>query len=455
MFYRIYLIPLPEPGYVRNQPEVLFALLHTPLSTGLGLAQNAIQDTIYVLFYSWFSIFEPSVVRISQPGIGLLSLLVGLLCYFYFNRLDYGEQPGSVEKPIWHRTALWIGLALVILGPIPGWVTERSIAENINMWRDRFVMASMLGASLVIVALIEWLARDVKRQNLVLAALVAGSVNFHINNSNQFRLAWEKQTNFYHQLAWRAPYIQPKTILFSDVEFLPFMGQFPVSFALANLYPKTNNALDLDYWFVSLSDEYNDQRAGLLNGMSIKYKKGFRRFKGESQDSLVFYFAPEKNQCLWVLTPEAKNLNILPQILQDIAPISNLSRISTYPSLAATPLIDTFKIGPQNDWCYLFEKASLAEQYQNWDEVIDLWQAAQKNGLEPKNGVEYIPFIQAFVNQDRWDQAQDLTLQAFKKSSGIKQTLCSLWDQINEQIISSPSKDKAYQHLQIEIKCNP
>jgi hypothetical protein len=455
MFYRIYLIPLPEPGYVRNQPEVLFALLHTPLSTGLGLAQNAIQDTIYVLFYSWFSIFEPSVVRISQPGIGLLSLLVGLLCYFYFNRLDYGEQPGSVEKPIWHRTALWIGLALVILGPIPGWVTERSIAENINMWRDRFVMASMLGASLVIVALIEWLARDVKRQNLVLAALVAGSVNFHINNSNQFRLAWEKQTNFYHQLAWRAPYIQPKTILFSDVEFLPFMGQFPVSFALASLYPKTNNALDLDYWFVSLSDEYNDQRAGLLNGMSIKYKKGFRRFKGESQDSLVFYFAPEKNQCLWVLTPEAKNLNILPQILQDIAPISNLSRIHT-----AAPFSDNFPAGifgqeSKHDWCYIFEKAALAQQQKDWAEILNLWQTAQKDGLQPKNGVEYLPFIEASAYSIMWNQAQELTTQALNLSPDIDQTLRLTWRQIINQTAPSFSRDEAYRQVQDIIKNNP
>lgn len=455
LIYRIYFIPLPEPGYVRNRPEVLFALLHTPLSTGIGLAQNAIQDTIYVLLYSWFPIFEPATVNIFKPAYLLASLLVGIFCFYYFNHLEEGDSLSTEKKSAWHRTAFWIGLALVLFGPIPGWLTERSVAENINWWRDRFVMASMLGAALVIVALIEWMARDVKRQNLVLAVLVAGSVNLQININDQFRMAWEKQTNFYRQLAWRAPYLQPKTILFSDVEFLPFMGQFPVSFAVSNLYPKTNDTMDLDYWFISLSDEYPERPQGLLNGITIKYEKGFRRFKGNSLDSLVFTFAPEKVQCLWVLPPEAKNWNTLPQILRDVAPLSNLSRISAGPTLTIPFLADIFDEADQNEWCYIFEKAALAQQQKDWAEILYLWQAAQKNGLQPKNGLEYIPFIEASAYHEWWDQAQELTFQALQKSSGIKQTLCSTWEQIDDQAVPSPSKEKAYQQLQIEIKCNP
>jgi hypothetical protein len=454
--YRIFLIPSPEPGFERNTPTVLFDLIKSPIATGLDLAQRALQDLMYVMVNVWTAVFNPALVEITRPAsIKVLAIVViaGLALFFYLSRLKFGDAPEPVVP--WYRSAIWIGLALTLFGPIPGWLINKSAGQDINIWHDRYAMASMIGASILLVAILEWLVKEQRPRTILFVVLIVVSIGSHILDANDYRWAWVKQKQFYTQLYWRAPFIEPNTTLLADQEFLPLMGQLAVGYSIANLYPKLDQEINTNYWFYSLYEQFNDQRQELVEGMPFNYSKNFGRFNGNSLDSLVVYFVPENGQCLWVLRPQDSQIRTLPKILQDVAQISNLGRIKpSAPSGYKFPE-EIFGKEPQPDWCFYYEKASLADQYQQWDQVAAYWETAQNNGFSPSNGVEYLPFIEGFAHVDDWDQASKLTLRSSQLTSNMRPILCTTWKQIEAETPDSPARADAIARVQDKFNCTP
>jgi hypothetical protein len=52
---------------------------------------------------------------------------------------------------------------------------------------------------------------------------------------------------------------------------------------------------------------------------------------------------------------------------------------------------------PIHDWCYYYQKASLARQSSEWETVAKLGDEAQKLGLHPNDQIEWLPFLQAYA----------------------------------------------------------
>jgi hypothetical protein len=48
-------------------------------------------------------------------------------------------------------------------------------------------------------------------------------------------------------------------------------------------------------------------------------------------------------------------------------------------------------------WCYIYEKASLARQFSDWQEITDLHSQARENDLRPYDHIEWFPFLQAYA----------------------------------------------------------
>lgn len=52
---------------------------------------------------------------------------------------------------------------------------------------------------------------------------------------------------------------------------------------------------------------------------------------------------------------------------------------------------------PAHGWCYFYEKADLALQSKDYRQVIALGTEAAKQGLQPADPVEWMPFLQAYA----------------------------------------------------------
>ena len=81
---------------------------------------------------------------------------------------------------------------------------------------------------------------------------------------------------------------------------------------------------------------------------------------------------------------------------------------------------EIFGLEPEHDWCYYFQKGDLARQTGDWKTAIALYKEAQKKGLAPSFGTEYIPFIEAYAQTGDWKNADKLTRLAQKTNPETK-----------------------------------
>jgi hypothetical protein len=87
---------------------------------------------------------------------------------------------------------------------------------------------------------------------------------------------------------------------------------------------------------------------------------------------------------------------------------------------------------PHTGWCYYFEKADLARQQGNWAAISRLADEALAQGYTPSQDganspYEWLPFIEGLGRSARWEQAVDLTRQAFEVDPKYRKMMCNLW----------------------------
>jgi hypothetical protein len=449
--YRFYLIPRPESGELPNAPTLLIDLLRAPLATLPELVNAVLQDSVRILFSAWSKPINPELFQITRPLNVLALLLIGGLAAILYAYSARQEQPDS-QAAAWHKTALGAGLAWMLLGPIPGWVTRQGLGQSNPLWSSRFGLAAMLGASLFLTALVGALAANRRYRNLLLSLLVAFAAGGHFIRADAFRAAWDKQVSFYQQLTWRAPYILPDTALISDGEFLTFMGDYPLAFALGVLYPRRDDSNRLPYWAFNLrSEKLSEALPTLAQGAPLWTRAYSMAFSGNSAESLVISFEPESGRCLWVLRPQDAELRLISDLTRQAAGASNLGRI--LPAAQAPFPAHILRQDAPKTWCYYYQKADLARQLGDWPAITRLWQAAGEQGFRPANGVEYLPFIEAYAHLQDWPAAARLTEEANQPRQGMRPALCALWQQVVQSAPASPEQAAAYQQVQADLSC--
>jgi hypothetical protein len=115
-------------------------------------------------------------------------------------------------------------------------------------------------------------------------------------------------------------------------------------------------------------------------------------------------------------------------MLAEALPISNLDRIDR--QSRGSPLKTIFGGEPRHDWCYYYQKADLARQFKDWQEVARLGDEAQQLGFGPNNPQEWMPFIEGYAMAGRWQAAVDTTLHVRQVNRFLSPRLCNLWGRI-------------------------
>ena len=106
-----------------------------------------------------------------------------------------------------------------------------------------------------------------------------------------------------------------------------------------------------------------------------------------------------------------------------------------------TPAI--FGREPARNWCYYFERAELARQQGDWNEVARLGEQAFALGDYPNDPMERVPFIEGYAHLGNWQRAQELTREASDITPLMQPVLCRLWQRIEEQAPGGAEKSAA------------
>lgn len=438
-------------------PELLHRLLSEPFVTLRSLLNIIIQDMIFIFASSWQKTLKPGVINLFIPfsvlawGIALVMAVAGI---FYMTRLTTAEEQQDADRR-WFIQAGLGGFLAGLLGALPVWITFRPVSIE-GLYTDRFAIPCMAGAALFLVVIIEWLVQRPIRRIVLINFLLMLGISLQLRIANDFRWSWIQQQRIYWQLVWRAPYIQPETVLLTDTALFSYvLPQFSINL----LYREPADYGKGGYIFSYLG-EFNNEQEGWLNGKDLEIKYLFFDFKANTHNSIILFNEKKTGNCLWVLNMDDSDNPYLPAALRAALPLSNLNRINPTPPPGHTLPEDVFGPEPEHNWCYYYQKADLAQQLGNYRQAADLGDEALSKGYSPSasqsnSPQEWIPFIESYAAVGQWQKAVDLSQASLRVDQNYRAALCGTWQRISHQTQPTSVDQQVVEEMYNFLECNP
>ncbi len=396
----------------------------------IHLVQYALQDVVALMLGVWQNATSPEIIDFSQP-YNLFSLAVVFFVtiglYFILGRLALTLTAAPAEKDHFFRDSFLLGASAILVGFIPGWYVLRFIAMPGN-FGDRFALPGLFGASILMIAALEFISHSAKNRNILMASLLIGlSVGLQMRVSNDYRWDWERQKRVYWQVYWRAPAVQAGTVFVGRNSISTTTVNYVGGYALNFVYgTEQSSGSQPPVWFVNyyktlIPAHLQDFQQGIFEP---KDQHGDTEVALTRDNLLVMTY--ESEGCLQVLSPgimvDSTNID---DDYQVAGSFSNVGLVLPIPN--AEPPRHIFGDEPSETWCYFYQKADLARQLGDWSQVLKLERQARQMGLTPQTDFEWIPFIEAYAYTGDWQGALDLSLSAYQNTRRTRTVLCPLW----------------------------
>jgi hypothetical protein len=423
--------------YQTNNYEIgLLDQLHSAPLTAVGtLLLTIITDLFKVTLGAWalpFSFPAPAQFGLRSTllysGVILLVMLAALAAAAWQRKDNAESKPRSTFVPI------LTGLFAMLIAGWPFWLT--SLPVGLSFAASRFTLPFILGVSLFLAGLVRLLPVGCRVQHAILAGLVALAAGYQVIVATEYRRDWNTQKNFLWQMTWRAPAIEPGTVIVANDTPIRFASDNSLVSPLNWMYAPDNHSARLDYMFFYPSIRLETALKNLEPGMPIEKDYLAAAFKGSTDQLVALVYSPPG--CLRVLDPDLDPLNqMLPLLIRQAAGLSKVDLIQPDSAQAAVPMPEIFGSEPLHGWCYYFEKADLARQQGDWELVAELGDAAYNQGDYPNDPTERLVFIEGYARTGQWQKAQQQTQEAAAVTPLLQPVLCRLWERIGQDTGSS------------------
>ena len=438
--------------YRSYQTGVMQDLRPTLSNIGQTMQQELVNTIHLVGFQAWFQAFgilgKPLASVTFWLAISLAGLSAALILTFLLKIMLPVTTSNHIDS--WAKQALLIGLAGMLLGRVPSWAA--GLALTLEYDADRLTISMMLGAVLFIVSLIEFMIKSDLRKIILYSVLIGLAVGYQFWLANSYRRDWVHTQDFFWQLTWRIPGMQPGTILLTDEPSIMYQSDFQLTAPLNWVYaPQATHTL-VYALMTSASRLGTPALPDLEAGLPVSLDMRTARFTSSTDNIVVIYFPSEG--CLKVLDSTYTHptaFYYLPIRLHFDIALSEPSRI--IPD-ATPPVLPEIFFGqePAHGWCYFYTKAELARQVGDWAKVVDLGDQARVQGLAPIDPFEWLPFIEGYAHEGNMDEAIQLTQDCYTLAPEMKNALCQLWDRVQ---LAAGSDSPATDEIQNGLKCLP
>lgn len=369
-----------QSGYI--QPNVVQGLSSQPLQYISELLIKVFHYFKVAAFEAWGLIFRFPNGQKTMIFYLVIVFCTFLLFYLFSSSIRSSHSKSMSGSDRANFRFFLIGLFCFLVSGIPAW--SAGLQLELSLFWDRITLSFILGASLMFGAVLSLLIRK-KYQPVLFSLLIAIMAGYQFLIQNQFRKDWTIIQNTFWQLRWRAPDIQPGTMLLTDQ--LPFNSITDNSLnALLNWNYENPQHPDAEpYKFFQIS-----ARMGYLQNFDAGKSVSHNDFEGNTSDSLVIYGTP--STCLKVLDKNDVNLPFLNSVTRQSLKLSNPARIISEPT-REIQFQEFMGVEPPHTWCYYYEKGELAAQNKNWAETLAMGKEAMANGFYPSTTVELKSFV--------------------------------------------------------------
>jgi hypothetical protein len=419
--------------------------------TLLSLAQNALVSFWTVSVAAWAQVFRPPDAAVHGPRTILVYAVIvgvtlGIVSTYFFLKQDKAQATNENQK--FARQAIVLGLIMLPLASVPFWLIDLPV--TLGFPANRFTLPSMLAVSLILGGGLQWIDSPRLRYGL-LAVLVALAAGRQFLWSTDFGRDWAAQKNMFWQMTWRAPGLQPDTLVLMNEE-LEFYADNSLSATLNWIYTPDNHTSQIDHALLYPTNRIGRSLPALEPDLPIRYDFLAGVFEGNTSQSVAFYFSPPA--CLHVLDPEIDTVNrfILDESLMREAAVLSSSSLILPEQKARMPGI--YGPEPAHGWCYYFQKADLARQMEEWGQVAELGDRAFALDDHPNDPTERFVFIEGYAHNGDWDKALKYSRESHRVSPNfVDPLLCRLWTRIEASTASGPEKEAALVEVKTDFGC--
>lgn len=364
----------------------------------------SVYDAALAAWWNLIQLFNRELRASVSKTMLILIFISGLIVFLVLSRKDNLNTEERKKSYGW--VVMLCGLLLTLFALIP--FTAASFEVSLEFPNNRFLLALSPGIALFIAGAAEEFLRTEKQKIIVVAVLSGLAVGSQFIASNGYKTHWNAQEDFFWQLTWRAPALEPGTALVSeDLPFSKYFSGTSLSAPLNMIYDPGNKTSNLNYHIILTSSPLGDAIPSYDPGIPFEISYRGLDFHGNTNDLIVFYKPPKG--CLRLLSsevsPDEFRYSDRAALWAKSIPRSNLDLIITNPTVPAVPDAKYFGEENTNQWCYYFEKADLARQQQDWTKVIEIYDQAGNAGFSPGNIPEWLPLMEAYFQTGQVDLA--------------------------------------------------
>ena len=402
-----------------------------PFQTIQFFINKMVVDGIKSGFLTWIKPLRDSILFefSGSRSILLFSFIACFTTLIIFFSITFFINKGE-EKNISLKT-IPLGVIGLIFAGAPFWIAELPIDIGISNY-SRFSIPAAFGSAFLIYGIVTLLLKNRLFSNIILSVICGFAVMMHLLSGNYFRNIWELQNRFFWEFAWRIPALEPGTTFFSNELPLQTMGENSISAAINWIYMEISFPINhIDYYSYDSKDRFFNEFPQEKD-IPIKRSHMAGVFIGNSSNLITFWYQPPA--CLHIINENWDKFNPdIPLYLREIDLYNPKGLIqprgNSEINLKKSPI---FLDEDQNNFCYYYQKAALAAENNNWDEVSDLWNASLSYKLKPNNASERLPFIQGLAHMNRYEESFALSLEITDISKSYEPLLCQFWNQLSE-----------------------
>jgi hypothetical protein len=388
----------------------------------IRLILETVKDFLDTSVFAWF--VEPyhqfSLAPYSNLVFALIvAAIVASLVWLYTSlfRTRWSMEAHRQETPRLMRDFLWMG-ALVILFAISPVIASGRQMDLYDPYKS-YGLHPIPGVMLFIIGIVLMFQPVFRRWALV--ALVLISVSTQVLNADYWERYWEVQREMVWQLTWRAPDIQDDTLVMASLSggFNP-QQDYEVWGPINLIYnPGAAKAPAIQAEVLNSATAYDILRKEVRNNLvrDIRLRRDF--------NNLLLISYPSSASCFHVIDGTLPIYSGSESLLvQQVGSYSRVDRI--IPSgEAPIPPASIFGAEPPRGWCYYYQKASLARQAGDWEEMGRLYDKVRELNLETDDTSEVIPFLEGLVNLGRYEDARSLYREEIKGRAEVRLPLCN------------------------------